>query len=134
MEYFNEAINTLSKLGPEGFCFLACIAVGYLVKLVPWIPNKHIPWMCILSGPAIYPFLTNYGRVSPDSQHPIVRIVLTGLIISVVSWMAHYSIIWRVEKWLKAKMEAAGSTRYRKAADGTFEAVKDEGDKKPPTG
>ncbi len=131
MQYANELINTLSKLGPEAFCVVACIAFGYVVKLVPYISNKLIPSLCIAAGPAIYPFLTDASRVSPDSQQPIVRIVMTGLILGVVAWMIHNTVIWRVEKWLKAKMEAAGSTRYRRAADGTFEIVKDSDEKKP---
>ncbi len=133
MSYLDELINTLGKLGPEAFCVVGCIAFGYAVKLVPYIPNKHIPWMCIASGPAIYPFLTDFSRVSPDSQQPIVRIVMTGLILGVVAWLIHNAVIWRLEQWLKVKLQAASSKRYRKGKDGAFEEVTDGVDEtKPP--
>ena len=130
MNYINELANTLSKLGPEAFGFLLCIASGYLVKLIPWIPNKAIPVICIIAGPVWYPFLTSTGRVSPDSQHPWVRIIGTGLIIGVVAWMTHNAVIWRVENWIKIKLQGSVSKRYRKKTDGSFEEVKDN---EPPT-
>lgn len=100
MNYLEEAINTLSKLGPEMFCIVACIAVGYLVRVVPFIPNKWIPSICILAGMFIYPGLTSTGRVSPDAQIPIVRMWFTGLILGALAFAIHDQALSRLEKYI----------------------------------
>lgn len=100
MNYLEEAINTLSKLGPEMFTIVACIAFGYVIRLIPAIPNKWIPTFCILFAPIVYPFLTSTGRVSPDSVNPMMRIVLTGLVLGVLAFVLHDKVIWHLEKYI----------------------------------
>lgn len=100
MNYLEEFINTLSKLGPEMFAIVACIAFGYVVRLIPFIPNKWIPAACILFAPCVYPFLTSTGRVSPDSVNPMMRIVLTGLVLGVAAFILHDKVIAHIEKYI----------------------------------
>lgn len=100
MNYIEELVNTLAKLGPEMFCIVACIAVGYVIRLIPAIPNKWIPAVCILFAPCVYPFLTSPGRVSPDSVNPMVRIILTGLILGVIAFALHDQVLARIEKYI----------------------------------
>lgn len=97
MNYLEEPINMLSKSGPELFCIVACIAVGYVIRLIPVISNRWIPAICILSGPATYPFLTSFGRVSPDSVDPRMRIILTGLVLGVAAFILHDKVIAHIE-------------------------------------
>lgn len=127
MDYLNELINTLSGLGPEMFCIVACIAVGYVVRLIPVIPNKWIPAICILVAPVIYPFLTNPGRVSPDSQMPMTRIVLTGLVLGVAAFVLHDKVIVHIERYIpgfgKAIKQADETKFLRRSASGGTEEV-----------
>lgn len=97
MSYVEELVNTLAKLGPEMFCIVACLSVGYAVRLIPIISNRWIPAICIIAGPTIYPFLTSPGRVSPDSQMPMMRIVFTGLILGVFAFGLHHHVIAHLE-------------------------------------
>lgn len=97
MNYIEELVNTLSKLGPEMFCIVACIAAGYVIRLIPVISNKWIPPVCILIAPCIYPFLTSFSRVSPDAVDPRMRIILTGLVLGVMAFILHDKVIAKIE-------------------------------------
>lgn len=130
MNYLEEAINTLSKLGPEMFCIVACIAAGYVIRIIPAIPNKWIPSVCILIAPCIYPFLTNTGRVSPDSVNPMMRIVLTGLILGVLAFAIHDQALSRLEKYIpglrKVLQQSDDTKQFKKDAQGEVSEVKPE--------
>lgn len=128
MEYLDELVKTLGKMGPEAFCIVACIAVGYVVRLIPAIPNKWIPAVCILVAPLIYPFMTSPGRVSPDSESPMVRIVMTGLILGVLAFILHDKVIAKLEDrvpFLKGLLARSDETKqFRRTPSGTAEEVK----------
>jgi len=128
-DYLDDLMKSLTTLGPEALTVCVMIALGYVLRLVPKFPNAWIPVACILGAPCIYPFLTSPGRVSPDVQHPIVRIILTGFLIGFLAWILHDKVLAHIEdkvpflKGLLARADASGSKRYRKAADGSFEEV-----------
>lgn len=126
MNYLEEAINTLSKLGPEMFCIVACIAVGYVIRLIPSIPNKWIPLACIIVAPVVYPFLTSPGRVSPDSVNPLMRIILTGLILGVLAFALHGQVLARLEKYIpgvRKILQQSDDTKQFKRDTKTGDAV-----------
>lgn len=126
MNYLEELVNTLSKLGPEMFCVVSCIAFGYVIRLIPAIPNKWIPAACILFGPMVYPFLTSFGRVSPDSVDPRVRIILTGLVLGVAAFILHDKVIAHLEKYIpglrKVLKDSDDTKQFRRDAK-TGEAI-----------
>src|SRR3990167_1605090 len=103
MDYLNDILKSIGTLGQEMLMALGCIAIGYVVRMLPGIPNKAIPYICIFAPLFIYPFLTNPGRVSPDVQNPIVRIELTALLIGVLAWILHDKVIAHVEDKLEQK-------------------------------
>lgn len=119
MNYVEELVNTLSNLRPEMFCIVACIAVGYLVRITPVIPNKWIPSICIVVGAFVYPFLTSTGRVSPDSVNPLMRIVLTGLILGALSFAIHDQVLSKLERYIP------GLRKVLKVSDNTKQFRKD---------
>ena len=133
MEYLNEVLKTLRGLGPEAFCVLSCIAFGYVIRFIPAISNRWIPAICIVFAPVVYPFLTSTSRVTPEAQEPAVRIILTGLILGVGAWVLHDKVLAHIEHKipglgkLLTRADAAESKRYRKAEDGSFEEIKDDG-------
>lgn len=130
MNYLEEIINTLSKLGPEMFCIVSCIAFGYVIRLIPVIPNKWIPAFCIVFAPIVYPFLTSTGRVSPDAVNPMMRIVLTGLVLGVLAFVLHDKVIWHLEKYIpgvrKILKQSDDTKQFKKDAKGKVDEVKPE--------
>lgn len=128
MNYVEELINTLSKLGPEMFCVVACIAFGYVIRLIPCIPNKWIPAACILFAPCVYPFLTSFGRVSPDAVDPRVRIILTGLVLGVAAFILHDKVISHIEKYIpgfrKVLKQSDDTKQFRRDAQGEAVEIK----------
>lgn len=134
MNYLEEFINTLSKLGPEMFAIVACIAFGYVVRLIPFIPNKWIPAACILFAPCVYPFLTSTGRVSPDSVNPMMRIVLTGLVLGVAAFILHDKVITHIEKYIpglsKVLKQSDDTKQFKKDAQGSVSEVPQEKENK----
>ena len=130
MNYLEELVNTLSKLGPEMFCVIACIAFGYVIRLIPAIPNKWIPAACILFAPVVYPFLTSPGRVSPDSVNPMMRIILTGLVLGVAAFVLHDKVITHIESkipGLRKVLKISDDTKqFRRDAKGEAVEIKQE--------
>ena len=130
MNYLEEIVNTLSKLGPEMFCVVACIAFGYVIRLIPAIPNKWIPAACILFAPLVYPFLTSPGRVSPDSVNPLVRIILTGLVLGVGAFGLHHHVIAHIESKIpgfrKVLQRSDDTKQFRRDAKSGAVAIKPE--------
>lgn len=122
MNWLEEAVNILSKLGPEMFCVVSCIAFGYVIRLIPAIPNKWIPAACILFAPLVYPFLTSPGRVSPDSVNPMMRIVLTGLVLGVSAFILHDKVISHIESKIpglrKVLKQSDDTKQFRRDAKG----------------
>ena len=113
MDFLNDAISQLLALGPEALLVLVVIALGYVLKRVPVIPNKVIPAACLLCGAMIYPLITSPGKAPPDIRYPIVREIMLGLLIGFIAWMIHNKLLKRIEDklpWLKGVLTGNGDT------------------------
>ena len=86
-------------LNPYTATFIGVIMLGYLVRLVPFIANKWIPLIGIVSGTVFFSVVILL-REQPDPVHPVAWRVLYGAIgfaISVVAWGFHRVAISRLE-------------------------------------
>lgn len=106
METLKTAIEWIAKLEslPAGLLtIIACIALGYILKLVPEVPNKRIPLVNFIFGSLLYMFLAPYPAINPliVSDHvPVtarLRAFVVGLILSAVAWIIHAQVLKRVE-------------------------------------
>jgi|SRR3990167_5385402 len=131
MEYLNDAIKQLLALGPEALLICVVIALGYVLKRVPLIPNKTIPAACLLLGAGIYPLITSPGQAPPDIKFPIVREIMLGLLIGFIAWIIHNKLLKRIEErvpWLKGVLSGNGDTELvEKLKDAKHEPVEHNG-------
>lgn len=85
---------------------LACLALGYAVKLIPVIENRWIPSIVIVGGVLLFPMLSDRGG-------ELLRIWLAkttamGLVIASLAWLVHNKVLKRLEEklgWFKDEAE-----------------------------
>lgn len=69
------------------------IAVGYVVKAMPFIDNKYLKTVVVVSGIIIAPFFIQ----------PLARAIVLGVVYAAVSMLAYDFIISKVEGFFKSK-------------------------------
>jgi hypothetical protein len=79
--------------------FVAIIA--YFLEIWQWFQSKYVGLACILIGAILYPLLVKPTVVAADFPHPLVVLVLDGIILAFVAVIIHASLI----KWLIAKYQ-----------------------------
>lgn len=100
METLVEYNDKLLGLPAGGIVYLACLCVGYAVKISHKISNDWIPTWVMIFG------IILFMAMAPTRNHDVeLRIWLTknasvGLIIGLAAWLTHKLFLKRVEKWL----------------------------------
>jgi predicted permease len=87
---------------------LFCVALGYVIKVIPVIPNKWIPSIVLFLGSFFFPFVSVLS-VPVNSEHKTAHYVMLwgiGLSLSLFAWLAHATVIKRVEGWIASKIPA----------------------------
>jgi hypothetical protein len=106
METLKTAVEWISKLEslPAGLLtIVACIALGYVLKLVPEVPNKRIPLANFIFGSVLYMLLAPYESANSlivNEGVPItarIRAFVIGLILSAAAWVIHAQVLKRIE-------------------------------------
>lgn len=96
-----DAINQLIN-GPAWLLVMAAvIAVGYVVKLIPFVSNKYIPLVCCAFGTIFLPLLSDPKTQMPGRPHPYISFALLGFVLSLVSWLFHGVILKPLEAKFK---------------------------------
>ena len=99
LEQASQILNQLYGL-PAGLLIVAlCIAVGYVLKLIPRFPNGAIPLVVILVAPVLLPVIADYQNDVPWRVW-FVRNIVVGLIIGVVAWTIHNQVLSKLEEKL----------------------------------
>jgi len=78
---------------------IVCIALGYALKLLPFVDNKWIPGAVLLAGMACFPLLSE----RPPGE--LLRVWLTkmivlGLVAACAAWFIHNQFLKRIEQKL----------------------------------
>jgi hypothetical protein len=88
---------------PSGvLVFFACIAFGYVWKMIQVLPNKFIPVVVMITGAVLNPLLQ--GKL--DSVATISRIALLGFIIGFLAWLFHRLLLKKLEDKFGVKIDA----------------------------
>lgn len=98
--WLESAQSILSKLYglPGGvLVLLSCIAVGYVLRLWKWFPDKAIPVVAIIWGPIFNTLLADPKSDDLPLRVWICKNVLVGLLIGVIAWVVHNKVIARFE-------------------------------------
>lgn len=87
---------------PVAVLLIAFLVVfGWLLKMIPWIPNKTIPLAVVLMGAF---FNTVVGSVTEDPNHSgayvFTVLFMSGTCKGFLAWGAHAVILRRLEKYL----------------------------------
>lgn len=116
-------INMLNKvipylLNPYTGTILFVIALGYVVRAVPFIANKYIPLLGILSGSLFFLGVAPL-TMKPDPEHAwnwYVMIWGAGLVLSSFAWLIHLVVISRLEDWARTRIPAMDAW-FKKTSD-----------------
>jgi threonine/homoserine/homoserine lactone efflux protein len=112
-----DAITTY-LLNPYTGTILFVIALGYLVRAMPFITNKWIPFLGISFGSLFFLIIAPI-TIKPDPEHSwnwYVMIWGIGLILSAFAWLIHLIVISRLEDYVRTKIPAV-DVWFRKTSD-----------------
>ena len=116
MNTLNDVIPYL--LNPYTGTILFVIALGYVVRAVPFIDNKFIPLICIAAG-SLFFLCVAPMTMKPDPEHAwnwYVMLWGIGLILSACAWLIHLVVISRVEDFARSKIPAVDAW-FQKTSD-----------------
>jgi hypothetical protein len=104
MDFLSDLFSQLTALGPEMLVALIVIVLGYVLRWIPQFPNRLIPIACIFLGGILYPLLGPVPKPDAAIRHPMIRLVLVGILIGFISWVSHNKFLKPLEDkcpWLK---------------------------------
>lgn len=97
LQKITDALQSLEGAPAISMVLIACLAFGYLLKVIPSFPNKAIPMAAILFGALLYPIIADANNEIPLRVW-LVRNTLIGLVIGVVAWTTHRLILSKLEE------------------------------------
>ena len=116
-------MNTLNSITPYLFnpytgTILFVVALGYIVRAIPFISNRWIPLLGIVLG-SLFFLIVAPLTMKPDPEHAwnwYVMIWGVGLILSAFAWLIHLTLISRLEGWARDKFPAVDAW-FEKTSD-----------------
>ena len=98
MQTVDQWTSYALSLGAGPFTVFAGWVVGWVIKLLPFVPNNRIP-LCVVTWCAIcYPLLATRGAT--PWRVFIVQSVVLGLGMGLAAWWTHNKILSRFENRL----------------------------------
>lgn len=107
-------LNQLYGLPAATLVFASCIVLGYALRFVKRFPNDGIPVAVILWGGIVMSLVADARASSMSLRIWVVRNVLVGMVIGMVSWLAHKILLSRVENWIASKFGGSDTTFFNK--------------------
>lgn len=85
--------------------FMACIVLGYVLKIIKLFPNEKIPAAVVIFAVVLFMF------AAPEKKDLVLRIWLVknfciGMAIGLLAWLAHNQVLKRIEEkmgWFDSK-------------------------------
>ena len=116
-------MNTLTAITPYLFnpytgTILFVVALGYIVRAIPFIENRWIPLIGIVLG-SLFFLIVAPLTMKPDPEHAWNWYVLIwgiGLILSAFAWLIHLTLISKLEDWARNKFPAVDAW-FQKTSD-----------------
>jgi hypothetical protein len=95
------SLATLQK--PIYLIIVALIAVGYLLKTLPFVSNRYIPAILGLLSLIVTPIMVDYAA---DTANHVTRLqaIVGGLLLGAVYWLIAWLLHNKVLKFLQAKL------------------------------
>lgn len=96
METINDAINQISQLGSKlnglsGFSLtvLFCLLLGFVIKLIPTIPNSRIPTVIMFAGMLLGMLLADPRADELPFRVWLMKNAVIGGLAGGVAWFIH---------------------------------------------
>lgn len=108
MEIFSALFSQLFQDQGAGLVLLLISVVAIALetsKLWPDKWNGALPLLCLAAGAAIYPFTRSTGTVSPNFPHPMLILVITGIIVGFVAFTIHKTVGSWIAGYIKIKFQ-----------------------------
>jgi Phage holin family Hol44, in holin superfamily V len=102
--WLEQIVSVLGKLyGVPGYAlvFLTCVVAGYVVKVLPNVPNNVIPWLLVGIGPILNMMVADTRADEFPIRIWIVKNFIIGFLIS-------GGAMWFHRKFLKPMEEKFG--------------------------
>lgn len=96
-EWLQEATGWLDELPASALIVVVLIVIGYVLKVIKWIPNRLIPLALMLAGAVIYALIGEPGKVDPSFRHPTFVLALHGVVLAFIAWLIHNKGLKRLE-------------------------------------
>lgn len=104
LDHLVYALDRLGALPAAALVFLACLALGYVIRSIRWLDNSRIPGVCICAG-GILKLLSAEWPDGPNWRVWMMREVLFGLIIGWLAWEFHDKILAQCENAIVLKFK-----------------------------
>lgn len=103
-ELISELVAQLSGAPNSVLIPFALIAIGYLLRLLPWIPAKFTPLILCIVSIAAFIRMGEPGLVG-EVPHPEERLAVVGVIVWLLVWLAHKLVLQYIEDWVVKKVK-----------------------------
>lgn len=91
---------------PVGVLVLfACVALGYALKLLPFVDNKWIPLVVIVGGMTLFPMISERAAAEPWRVW-LGKTTAFGMIVACAAWLLHNRLLKLIEQklgWFQSK-------------------------------
>jgi ribose/xylose/arabinose/galactoside ABC-type transport system permease subunit len=106
MDYTLTLLNFdawLQSLPTGALLVVACLALGYVLKWLPWVENRFIPVLVVVAGMVMALLLAERGDLPLRAW--VVRHLILGLVSGCVAWLVHNKLLKRIETKLFGEKE-----------------------------
>lgn len=110
METVEGAIKQMEKWPVALLIIAVLIVAGCCLKIIGIFPNRYIPISVISMGGVANGLLGSLDAVK-DQRHPIAVLVLQGVMLGCVAWIAHAFLLKRFEKYVPFLAGRTGDTQ-----------------------
>ena len=113
-----SALNKLTHSTPPVLLFIGLIALTYICRVAPIVPDRLIPRISLITAMVVYPLMApaHPEEISYTMRFPIVgtmvRDELIALVVFSLAWAGHKYVL----RWIEAKVSAKFTSRPADAA------------------
>lgn len=104
--YISDAMSQLQSWPNEALMFAVLVIISRIVKGTSWIPDNLELLAVIVIGAAGEILMGDVGKVTFECNNPEVRLAAIGVVIGFIAWIAHISVLRKVEDWIGSKLSS----------------------------
>lgn len=104
MELLNDLLNQVANLSNGALIVGVVLALGYVIKAIPQVPNGAIPLVTLAASVTLQLLTGDRSQVSYTVSHPEVRLAMVGVVYWAIGWFIHNQGLRRLEKFLPAPL------------------------------